>query len=140
MIIVCAVHTVISFFLKVLLDSHVDDFLSKNGHKSLAKKRRFKHKTTHCDIKEIVPRSYMIYNFVIYSTLLFVIMLTIISFFVSMKVNVLFKNIGCLIITAECLFVAINHICEVLLGRNTKLWNKVLLAVTIIVVFVFLCL
>ena len=138
MIIVCAIQTIFSFFIKVLLDSHIDDFLRKNGHKSLAKKREIKKRITHSDIKEIVPRSYIIYNFSVYTIWLFVILLTIISFFVSMETKDILRAVGCFIIIAESSLVAFIRICEVLFDKHTKLWNKFLLVATIIAVIVFI--
>lgn len=138
MIIVCAIHTIFSFFIKVLLDSHIDAFLRKNGHKSLAKKREIKKRISHSDIKEIVPMSYIIYNFSAYAIWLFVILLTIISFFVSMETKDILRDVGCFIIIAESSLVAFIRICEVLFDNYTKLWNKFLLVATIIAVIVFI--
>lgn len=139
MIIVCAIHVIFSLFFKVLIDSSIDDFLRKNGHKSLAKKRKLREKLTHNDIREIVPKSYVICNFIIYCILLFVIILTIVSLFVSDKVNLFLKNIGCLIIIVECSCTAISRFYEVLWDKDkkSKLWNKILLVVTIIAVLFF---
>ncbi len=138
MIIVCAIHTIFSFFIKVLLDSHIDAFLRKNGHKSLAKKREIKKRIMHSDIKGIVPRSYIIYNFSTYAIWLLVILLTIISFFVSMETKDILRDVGCFIIIAESSLVAFIRICEVLFDKYTKLWNRFLLVATIIAVIVFI--
>ena len=137
MIIVCAIHTIFSFFIKIFLDSHIDDFLRKNRHKSLAKKRKIKKRITHSDIKEIVPRSYIVCNFSVYAIWLFVILLTSISFFVSMETQNILRDIGCFIIIAESSLVAFIRICEVLFDKYTKLWNKLLLVAAIIAVIVF---
>ena len=120
MIIVCAIQTIFSLFLKVLLDSDVDDFLRKNRHKSLAKKREIKKKITHSDIKEILPRSYIIYNFSIYALWFFVDLLTIFSFFLSTGTKDILREIGCFILIAECSWVAFIRICEVLFDKYTK--------------------
>ena len=137
MIIVCVIHTIVSFFIKVLLDSHIDDFLRKNRHKSLAKKRGIKKRITHTDIKEIVPRSYRIYNFSVYVIWLFVILLTILSFFVSMEIKDALRDVGCFIIIAESTLVALIRICEVLFDNHTKFWNKFLLAAMVVAVIIF---
>ena len=138
MIIVSVIHTIILAFSKVLIDSHIDDFLRENGHKSLAKKREIKKRITHSDIKGIVPKRYRIFNFSIYAIWLFVILLTIFSFFVSMESKDILRNLGCFIIIIESSLLACIRICEVLFDKRTKLWNKLLLiaAIAVIVIFV----
>ena len=101
-------------------------------------KREIKKRITHSDIKEIVPRSYMIYNFSAYAIWLFVILLTSISFFVSMETKDILRDVGCFIILAESSLVAFIRICEVLFDKYTKLWKKFLLVATIIAIIVFI--
>lgn len=138
MIFVCVIHTIFSLFCKILLDTCIDDYLRRNSHKSLAKKRKWRDNLTHSDIKNLIPRRYVLFNYAIYCLLLLVAILTIFSFFVSTEVNCLLKDIGCFIIITECFFIAMSRICEVLFYKHTRLWNKVLLAIIIIAVLIFL--
>ena len=141
MIIICAIHTIFCLFFKVLLDSCIDDFLLKNRHKSLAKKREIKRKITHLDIKEIVPKRYIICNFSIYGMWLLMIFLTIFSLFVSIEIKNILIKAGCFILILECFLVAIDRIFELLLDKHTRLWNKILLSVVLVFVlfFIFFC-
>lgn len=138
MIIISFIQTIYSFFLKVLLDSRIDDFLRENKQKSLSKKRKPKDLITHSDIKRIIPRKYIIYNFSIYAIWLSVVFLTIISFFVSTKIKDILVDVGCFIIVAECSLVAFNRIYEVIIDKCTKLWNKLLLVTTVIAVIILI--
>ena len=138
MIIVCAIHTIFCLFFKVLLDSYIDDFLQKNRHKSLAKKREIKKRITHLDVKEIVPRRYIICNFSIYGAWLLIFLLTIFSLFVSMEIKNILIKVGCFILILECFIVAIGRILEVLFDKYTRLWNKILLFVVFVFVLVFI--
>lgn len=138
MIIISFIQTIYSFLLKVLLDSRIDDFLRENKQKSLSKKRKPKDLITHSDIKRIIPRKYIIYNFSIYAIWLSVVFLTIISFFVSTKIKDILVDVGCFIIVAECSLVALNRVYEVIVDKCTKSWNKLLLVTTVIAVIIFI--
>lgn len=138
MIIISFIQTIYSFLLKVLLDSRIDDFLRENKQKSLSKKRKPKDLITHSDIKRIIPRKYIIYNFSIYAIWLSVVFLTIISFFVSTKIKDILVDVGCFIIVAECSLVALNRVYEVIVDKCTKSWNKLLLVTTVIAVIILI--
>ena len=137
MIILCVIQTIISFFTKLFLDSYIDDFLRKNRYKSLAKKREIKKRIMHTDIKEIIPRSYRIYNFSIYLIWLFVFFLTILSFFVSREIKDSLIDVGGFIIIVESTLATLIRICEVLFNKYTKFWNKFLLFITVVAVIFF---
>lgn len=140
MVLIFAFYLFFSIILKILLDDSIDDFLRKNGYKALAKKREWWKNITHHDIKKFIPQGYIICNYSIYGTLIFMIFLMIASFFVSPQVRLIMKNIGLFIILLESFVLAIIRIFEVLFHRYEKSWRKFLLVCVVVFVLVFLLL
>lgn len=138
MVFVCFVHVIISLFMKILLDDEIDDFLRKNRQKTIAKKRKLKNKILHFDVRKIIPKRYIYFNFILFALALGTIVLTFLSFFISPELNRLFENISIVITLASALLITTNRIFELLFDRHTKLWNKGLLIGVVLIVFVLL--
>ena len=138
MVIVCFIHVIISLFIKILLDDEIDDFLRKNRQKNIAKKRKLKNKILHFDVRKIIPKRYIFFNLILFAIVFGMIVLTLLSFFVSSDLNRFFENIGVVIILTNALFITINRVLELLFDRYTKLWHKGLLLGVVLMVSVLL--
>ena len=126
--------TLWSIYLKILLDNTIDDYLRNNNHKSLAKKRKIGCNFTHSDIKHLIPKRYLLFNYGIYCHWLLIAALTVVSFFVSEETTELFRYGTCGAIYAEALITVIHRVYELLSGKSTKICHKVLLVICIVLI------
>ena len=134
MAIALLLRTLWSIYLKILLDKTIDDYLRNNNHKSLAKKRKIRCNFTHSDIKHLIPKRYLLFNYGIYCHWLLIAALTVVSFFVSEETTELFRYGTCGAILAEYLIAVIHRVYELLSGKSTKIWHKVLLVICIVLI------
>jgi len=138
MFIACISFFIFSICFKIDIDICIDNYLRKHGHKSLAKKRKFRNQLTHNDVKKLVPKRYIIFNYMLYCLNILVFAMAIVGCFNYKDINNILQNIICFLIIVGCSISAFSRFYEVLFDKYTKLWNKFLLVATVIAVIIFI--
>jgi|GEM_PF-5759268 len=138
MLTVCFCVIVVSIFTKIVFDGWIDDYLRENGYKSFAKKRKLAKAITHSDVKGMVHKRFIIYNYAIYGICLLTVLLTVVSFFVSEQTEYLFVRISCFFIFIELLVTVLRRYNELLFGERTGRWKKFLLVAATLALIVII--
>ena len=131
MILICLILVISSLIMKLLLGSHVDDFLRHNGHKGWAKKRRltFPKGFFYLDMKHLIPVKYIVYNFIVIGLSAAGLALAIAGMFMPDGAKAVVKTAVLFVTLAEWATCAIVGICERLTADKTKAWIRVLIVV-----------